>query len=102
MYAVIEHWWRQYKVAPGDIVTLDKIEKEVDEIIEIKKVLLTFDDDQNVEIGEPFVSKTVKVQIVESGKAKKIRVIKFKAKKRYFRNKGHRQLYTKVKVLEIV
>ena len=103
MIAIFENWWKQYKVKVWDIVILEKIEKEAWEKFEIKKVLLVFDenDSEKIEIWVPFTKTTIKAQIVESWKWDKVRVIKFKSKKRYSRNNGHRQPFTKIEILSI-
>lgn len=100
MIAVFQNWWKQYKVQKWDTVLLEKIDKKEWEIIEIKKVILAFDD-KNIEVWTPFVSKTIKVKIVEQWRWDKITVFKMKAKKRYSKKYWHRQPFTKVEVMEI-
>jgi len=103
MIAIIENWGKQYKVSEWDVVVLEKMHdvKKGDKIT-IKEVLLTFDEKGNTEIGTPFVWYEVKVEVVEAmDKADKIRVVKWKSKKRYSRVQWHRQLHTNVKVISI-
>ncbi len=103
MIAIIENWGKQYKVSVGDVVVLEKIEnvKNGDKIT-IKEVLLTADDEGSIDIGVPFAGSIVEVEVVNAmTKADKIRVVKWKAKKRYSKVQGHRQLHTEVKVLAI-
>jgi len=100
MIAIFENWGKQYKVQKWDFVNLEKIEKKEWETFEIKKVLLAFDD-KKTEVWTPFVSKTIKVKIIEQWRADKITVFKMKAKKRYSKKYWHRQPFTKVEVLEI-
>ncbi|MCD5382821.1 50S ribosomal protein L21 [Candidatus Gracilibacteria bacterium] len=100
MIAIFKNGGKQYKCQKGDVITLEKIEKEVGTEIEIKKVLMAFDD-KNVEVGTPFVKKTIVAKIIENGKGEKINVFKMKAKKRYSKKYGHRQPFTKIEILDI-
>ena len=101
MYAIIESCGRQYKVAEGDVVFFEKLEAEEGKKVTFDKVVLV-SDDKKVEVGAPYV-KGVKVEgkVVSHGKAKKILVYKYKAKKNYRRTQGHRQPYTKVEITSI-
>lgn len=101
--AVIQTGGKQYKVSEGDVVTIEKLSgeyKEGDKIV-FDQVLLT-DDGKITVVGEPHVSGVkVEGELQVSGRAKKISVIKFKSKSRYFRNVGHRQPFMKVKITSI-
>ena len=101
MYAVIESCGKQYKVAEGDVVFFEKLDVEEGKKVTFDKVVLV-SDDKKVEVGVPYV-KGVKVEgkVVANGKAKKIIVYKYKAKKNYRRTQGHRQPYTKVEITSI-
>lgn len=101
MYAIIESCGKQYKVAEGDVVFFEKLDSEEGKKVTFDKVVLV-SDDKKVEVGAPYV-KGVKVEgkVVEHGKAKKILVYKYKAKKNYRRTQGHRQPYTKVEITKI-
>jgi len=101
MYAVIESCGKQYKVQEGDVVFFEKLDTEEGKKVNFDKVVLV-SDDKKVEVGAPYV-KGVKVEgkVVEHGKAKKIIVYKYKAKKNYRRTQGHRQPYTKVEITKI-
>ena len=101
MYAIIESCGKQYKVTEGDVVFFEKLETEEGKKVTFDKVVLV-SDDKKVEVGAPYV-KGVKVEgkVVEHGKAKKILVYKYKAKKNYRRTQGHRQPYTKVEITKI-
>ena len=101
MYAIIESCGKQYKVEKGDVIFFEKLEAEEGKKITFDKVVLV-SDDKKVEVGAPYV-KGVKVEgkVVEHGKAKKIVVYKYKAKKNYRRTQGHRQPYTKVEITKI-
>ena len=101
MYAIIESCGRQYKVAEGDVVFFEKLEVEEGKKVTFDKVVLV-SDDKKIEVGAPYV-KGIKVEgkEVSHGKAKKILVYKYKAKKNYRRTQGHRQPYTKVEITSI-
>ena len=101
MYAIIESCGKQYKVAEGDVVFFEKLDSEEGKKVTFDKVVLV-SDDKKVEVGAPYV-KGVKVEgkVVAHGKAKKILVYKYKAKKNYRRTQGHRQPFTKVEITKI-
>lgn len=101
MYAIIESCGKQYKVAEGDVVFFEKLDSEEGKKVSFDKVVL-LSDGKKVEVGAPYV-KDVKVEgkVVENGKAKKIIIYKYKAKKNYRRTQGHRQPYTKVEITSI-
>ena len=101
MYAVIEACGKQYKVTKGDVVFFEKLEAEEGKKVTFDKVVLVSDEGK-VEVGAPYV-KGIKVEgkVVAHGKAKKIVVFKYKAKKNYRRKQGHRQPYTKIQIEKI-
>ena len=101
MYAIIESCGKQYKVAEGDVVFFEKLDAEEGKKVSFDKVVLV-SDDKKVEVGAPYV-KGVKVEgkVLANGKAKKIVVYKYKAKKNERRTQGHRQPYTKVEITSI-
>ena len=101
MYAVIESCGKQYKVAEGDVVFFEKLDVEEGKKVTFDKVVLV-SNGEKIEIGAPYV-KDVKVEgkVIAHGKAKKIIVFKYKAKKNYKRKQGHRQPYTKVEITGI-
>jgi len=99
-FAVIETGGKQYKVSKGDTITIEKMKGEFKDgdKITFDKVLLV-DDGKDTTIGMPYI-ETAKVEgiLKEIGKAKKIEVIKYKAKSNYFKRRGHRQPYFKVEI----
>ena len=101
MYAVIESCGKQYKVAEGDVVFFEKFDQEAGDTVTFENVVLV-SDGKKIEVGAPYV-KGVSVEgtVVANGKAKKILVYKYKAKKNYRRTQGHRQPYTKVEITKI-
>ena len=102
MYAIIEACGKQYKVAQGDVVFFEKFDAEEGKKVKFDNVILVSEDNGKIEIGSPYV-KGAKVEgkVVSHGKAKKILVYKYKAKKNYRRTQGHRQPYTKVEITAV-
>ena len=100
MYAIIETGGKQYKVAQGDVIFIEKIEAEAGSNITFDKVLAVSGDKMTV--GNPIVNgAVVSGTVLSQGKSKKIVVFKYKAKKNERKRNGHRQLYTKVQIDEI-
>ena len=101
MYAIIKTGGKQYKVAEGDEVIVEKLEVADGDSVTFEEVL-TIVDGENVKIGQPLV-KGAKVsgKVVKNGKGPKIRIFKFKHKTNYRRRAGHRQPFTKVKIEKI-
>jgi large subunit ribosomal protein L21 len=100
-YAVIQLAGKQYRVAEGDELTVNALELKDGEELVVKDVVLNVNDDQ-VEVGTPLLSTTkVTLQAVSTALAKKIRVAKYRAKSRYRKVFGHRQLETAVRVVSI-
>ena len=101
MYAVVETGGKQYKVAEGDVLFVEKLEGEAGDNVELDKVLLV-SNGGDITVGKPYVEGAkVNVSIEEQGKGKKIIVFKYKAKKDYRKKQGHRQPYTKIKIEKI-
>jgi large subunit ribosomal protein L21 len=101
MYAVIANGGKQYRVAPGEVVKLEKIEGEVGSKVELDNVLLVVDG-QDVKIGTPLLAGvTVGGEIVAHGRGEKIRIVKFRRRKHHMKQMGHRQDFTKVKITSI-
>lgn len=102
MYAVIESGGKQYQVSSGMVIEVEKLPVEPGKEVEIDKVLMVVDGEK-VKIGRPFVEGArVKALVQEHFKGPKIIVFKYKPKKRYRRKKGHRQIYTRLLIKEIV
>ena len=100
MYAVVETGGKQYKVAVDKIVNVEKLQAKVGDKVELKVLMIV--DGENVKTGNPYVegSKVV-AEVVEQGKADKIVVFKYKAKKNERKKQGHRQPYTALKILSV-
>lgn len=102
-FAVIATGGKQYKVSVGDSLKIEKIpgELKVGDKITFDKVLLV-DDGSNATIGTPYIKDAkVEGELLEAGRAAKVNVIKYKSKVRYFKKRGHRQPFFKVKITSI-
>lgn len=100
MFAIVQTGGKQYKVSEGDIIEVEKLEKNVGETVELE-VLLTSDNDVVV-AGNPTVSGVVATaEVLAQGKGDKIVIYKYKPKKNVRRKKGHRQPFTKLKIVSI-
>ena len=101
MNAIIETGGKQYKVAEGDTLFLEKLPVEAGDTVTFDKVLAVLDGDKAT-FGAPVVDGAkVTASVVKNGKGKKVIVFKYKPKKGYRRKQGHRQPYTKVTIGKI-
>lgn len=101
MYAIIVTGGKQYKVAEGDTLFIEKLDAEEGAAVTFDQVLMA-GNGEDVKVGAPTVEgATVEAKVVKNGKAKKIYVYKMKRKKNYRRKKGHRQPFTKVEITKI-
>ena len=101
MYAIIRTGGKQYQVAAGDRVRVEKLDGVVGDTVELADVLMTVDGEA-VKIGQPVVDGAkVTAKITEQGKGKKVIIFKKKRRKGYSMKKGHRQLYTALEIREI-
>lgn len=101
MYAIIKTGGKQYKVSEGDVIKVEKLNANVDELVEINDVL-AISNGADLTVGNPVVAGAkVQLKVIEHDKAKKIIVFKYKAKKNYRRKNGHRQPFTRVVVEKI-
>ena len=100
-YAIIETGGKQYRVSPGDVLEVERLDTPPGDTIQIEKVLLVNVDDR-VTVGRPLVEGArVTAMVEDEGKGKKIIVFKYKPKVRYRRKIGHRQLYSRIAIQEI-
>lgn len=101
MYAVIETGGKQYKVAEGDVIFVEKLDVEEGAEVTFDKVLMA-GEGSDVKVGAPTVDgASVKATVLKNGKVKKVVVFKMKRKKNYRRKKGHRQPFTKVQITAV-
>ncbi len=97
-HAVIVTGGKQYRVAEGDVIFIEKLDVQSGDTVKFDQVLAVIDEENSV-FGAPTVAgATVTANVVKNGKGKKIRVYKMKPKKGYRRTQGHRQPYTKVQI----
>ncbi|MBT5186241.1 MAG: 50S ribosomal protein L21 [Kordiimonadaceae bacterium] len=101
MFAVIKTGAKQYKVAVGDVIKVEKLDGEAGATVTLDEVLMV-GDDKGVKVGTPTVSgTTVTAEILEQGRAAKIIVFKKKRRQNYRRKAGHRQEQTVLRITEI-
>ena len=102
MYAIIRSGGKQYRVAQGEVVRLEKLEVESGGEVDFKDVLLVKTEEKTY-IGQPVVEgATVKGTVQSNDKGDKVLVFKYKRKKQYRRTRGHRQHYSAVRIEKIV
>jgi large subunit ribosomal protein L21 len=101
MTAIIVTGGKQYKVAEGDTLFIEKLPVEAGDTVKFDKVLAVLDGEKAT-FGTPVVEgASVEASVVKNGKGKKIRIFKYKPKKGYRKRQGHRQPYTKVTIGKI-
>jgi len=102
MYAVIKTGGKQYKVSEGDTVEVETISGEEGAAVEIHDVLMLADG-ENVKVGTPFVEGAcVEAKILSHGRGPKVKIIKFRRRKHYRKQQGHRQNFTRIQITNIV
>ena len=99
MYAVIRAGGKQYRVAPGDVIRVEKLGTGTDGHVEFPEVLAVSGEEG--QIGKPQSDARVVGHVVEEGRSPKIQVIHYKRKKQYKKLRGHRQPFTAVRITEI-
>ena len=102
MYAVIKTGGKQYKVAAGEKLKIEKLAGDVGSKVVIDKVLMITDGD-NTTIGAPLIAgATVNATVLSHGRADKVMIFKFRRRKHYRKTQGHRQSYTEIQIGEIL
>ncbi len=100
MFAVIETGGKQYTVVQGEKLKIEKLELEAGAIIEFPVLLLA--NGENVQVGLPYVEGSiVKAEVISHGRGDKVRIIKFRRRKHFRKQMGHRQWFTEVKITDI-
>ncbi|MFZ8886912.1 MAG: 50S ribosomal protein L21 [Steroidobacteraceae bacterium] len=101
MYAVIATGGKQYRVSEGTVLRVEKLEAEAGSTVEFGQVLVV-GQGAEVAVGAPYVAGAKVTATVQAhGKGDKVRIVKFRRRKHYLRQKGHRQPYTEIKVTGI-
>lgn len=101
MYAIIETGGKQYKVAEGDVIQIEKLGVEAGEAVTFDKVLLVSNNGE-VKVGKPYIkAASVSAKVDLNGRGQKIVVFKYKPKKGYHKKQGHRQAFTQVTIEKI-
>ena len=102
MYAIIETGGKQYRVAPGQILTIEKLEVDAGSSVDFDRVLMVGEGEQ-IKFGAPLVTGAkVVAEVIKHGRGDKIRIIKFRRRKHHMKHQGHRQYFTQVKITSIV
>ena len=100
MYAVIRTGGKQYRVAEGDLLQVEKLDAEQGASVTFDQVLMV--GGEEVRIGNPVVpGGSVTAEVVSHGRSRKVEIIKFRRRKNYLRRHGHRQNYTEVRITGI-
>ncbi|MEM1144194.1 MAG: 50S ribosomal protein L21 [Pseudomonadota bacterium] len=100
MYAVIESGGKQHRVSEGELLKLEKLDVETGATVEFDRVLMLGGD--NVQIGTPVVDGAkVTAEVVDHGRHKKVKIVKFNRRKHHRKETGHRQWYTEVRITGI-
>jgi large subunit ribosomal protein L21 len=98
VFAIVKTGGKQYRVSEGDVIQIEKLSADVDSDVVFDQVLAVYDDGELV-AGQPYVDGAKAVgRVVEHGKGDKILVYKYKPRKKYRKLRGHRQLYTQVRI----
>jgi len=99
--AVIKTGGKQYKVKPGQVLKIEKLDAEAGKQVKFETLLIATADGKEMNLGKPALGEKVEGKILEQGRAKKIAVVKYKNKTRYQKNVGHRQPFTKIEIMKI-
>ncbi|MEM6484075.1 MAG: 50S ribosomal protein L21 [Pseudomonadota bacterium] len=100
MYAVIESGGKQHRVSEGELLKLEKLDIETGATLEFDRVLMLGGD--SVQIGTPVVDGAkVTAEVVDHGRHKKVKIVKFNRRKHHRKETGHRQWYTEVRITSI-
>lgn len=98
LHAIIETGGKQYRVAEGDVVFIEKIDAAAGDEVTFSRVLALINDTDS-RFGTPLLDgATVTAKIIKNGKGKKVHIFKYKAKKNERRRQGHRQPYTQIQI----
>lgn len=101
MYAIVSTGGKQYKVAEGDIIDIEKLEAEEGQTVTFGDVLFFNDGTNPVTDAEALAKVTVEGEVLKQYRDEKVIIFKFRRRKRYHRTRGHRQYLTKVRITKI-
>ncbi len=100
MYAIIKTGGKQYKVQVGDVLDVEKLEVEAKKKVEFAPLMIS--DEKGAQVGTPEVAGVkVVAEVVEHGKGDKLNIFVYKKKNTHHKAQGHRQPYTKIKIVSI-
>lgn len=103
MYAIIETGGKQYKVSPGDVLTVEKLDVNEGEEVVFDKVLMLKSQEGESVIGTPYLENIkVRATVIEQFRGKKVIVFKYRPKKHYRKKRGHRQYLSRVRIEEVI
>ena len=100
MYAVIESGGKQYRVAVGDVIRVEKLNVAAGETVDLARVLLLVDNN-GIKVGAPVLSEKVVATVKTHGRGEKINIFKMRRRKNSRKRTGHRQDYTELEITEI-
>ena len=99
MYAVVKTGGKQYKVAPGEKLKIERIPADVGAEVTLDQVLMIVGEGDSVRLGQPIVSgAAVKATVVAQGRGEKVKIFKMRRRKHYQKHQGHRQNYTELRI----
>jgi large subunit ribosomal protein L21 len=99
MIAIVKTGGKQYKVAQGDKIKVEKLDGVIGDVVSLETLFIG--TEKEVQVGAPTLTTSVTATILDQGKHKKVRGIKHKPKKRYLVHFGHRQPYTELEITSI-
>ena len=103
MYAVVKTGGKQYKVAPGEKLKIERIPADIGAEVTLDHVLMIVGEGDSVRLGQPIVSgAAVRATVVSQGRGEKVKIFKMRRRKHYQKHQGHRQGYTELQIDGIV
>ncbi len=101
MHAVIKTGGKQYRVKEGDVLRVEKLGLDQGAKVKLDEILM-LSDGENITVGTPFIKGAkVTAEVMSNGRAKKVKIIKFRRRKHSMTQMGHRQSYTEIKIKSI-
>lgn len=101
MYAIIETGGKQYRVAEGQTVKIEKLAAETGHTVDFDRVLMVGEGEQ-IKVGTPVIAGAkVVAEVLKHGRGDKVQIIKFRRRKHHMKKAGHRQYFTEVKITKV-